>query len=44
MLKRTSKELFLIADLGSEVNFDNPAKKKITLKQKAQTGFTKQRA
>ena len=24
MLKRTSKELFLIADLGSDASFDNP--------------------
>lgn len=24
MLKSTSNELFLIADLGSHVNFDNP--------------------
>jgi len=35
MLKSTSRELFLIADLGSEVSFDNPAMKyqNINLKQ-----------
>jgi len=41
MLKSTSKELFLIAVLGSEVSFDNPAMEyqNINIKQKEQVIF-----